>query len=390
MSEYDSHFRQLAKDALVPTTEDEINAEFDKVRTDSGLTITNANAFGPFWRFVKAAATTAAAWLIEFVITSVLPQAFVITATGVYLDIHARAVGLTRKSATKAIGVIAFNRASTSGTLIIPIGTVIQSISIDGHTYKLITTAEGVFNDTVASINIAVEAMGTGEAYNLAGGYYTVLVAAIEGVTVLNAPDWLTSPGANQEKNEDLRSRIKNQYSAVGQWHTDAVYRSIITSFKSVTIDNVYFDHEPIRKNGGADAYILLNTGNAPQSFIDEIQSEITDKGNHGHGDDLKIFPMPETTHNVVATVWPIAGLSASENTALLNNVEQFIRCAFRENTDYKPTQTLPWDFFSFSLLSQELHDQFPNLKNVGFDLTHIDSAMDIPRLNTLTVNQHA
>ena len=61
----------------------------------------------------------------------------------------------------------------------------------------------------------------------------------------------------------------------------------------------------------------------------------------------------------------------------------------FRENSDYAATQTKPWSVFSFSRLADELHGEFNLLNNVAFNLTHIDSAMDIPRLGTLTVAEH-
>jgi hypothetical protein len=132
----------------------------------------------------------------------------------------------------------------------------------------------------------------------------------------------------------------------------------------------------------------MLETGNPGPEFIANIQSEITDNGNHGHGDDLQVFAMPETTHNPTATVWPADNLTAAQITQLLTDVENFTRAAFRENADYTATKTRPWSTFSFSKLGQELHAEFSQLKNVAFDLTHIDSAMDIPRLGTLTVQQ--
>ena len=106
MTEHNADFTALARDADLPVTPAEINAEFDALREQEGLTITNANAFGPFWRFVNAAATRAAEWLLNFIITGVLPQALVKTATGTLLELHAWAVHLTRKPAANAVGVI--------------------------------------------------------------------------------------------------------------------------------------------------------------------------------------------------------------------------------------------------------------------------------------------
>ena len=388
MSQQD--FEQLARDAGVPTTDEAINAEFDALREQEGLTITNASAFGPFWRFVMAAATSAAKWLIDFIVTSVLPQAFVKTATGTMLELHAWAVNLTRKQSAVAAGNIEFTRASSAGDLVIPAGTVVQSQAINGSVYSLQTLAETTIPDGVDVQLIACEAMEPGAAYNLGTGYYTVLPDGIDGVTVTNLADWLTTPGADTETDDELRDRVRNQYSAINQWHTDAVYTAIIAGFPGVATENVYFEHDAPRGPGTANAFVLLETGNPDGPFIASIQSEITDEGNHGHGDDLQVFAMPETTHNLTATVWFLETVDTADKAALLSDVENIIRCAFRENTNYSVTKAQPWDVFSFSTLGEEIHSLMPEVKNLVFSPGYINSSMDIPRLDVLTVAENA
>ena len=391
MTDHTADFEALASDAGLPVTEAEINAEFDKLREGAGLVISNTSAFGPFWRFINAAVTSATQWLVGFIITTVLPQAFVKTATGVFLELHAWAVNLTRKLAVKAVGTIEFTRIDTAGELVVPVGVVVQSTVINGQVYSLVTTAGATFLDGNATLDVAVAALGDGAAYNLGAGYYSVLPEAVNGVaSVTNTATWLTKPGTDTEKDDDLRDRIRNQYTAINQWHTDAVYTAIIASFDGVTTNNVYFNSDAPRGPGTADAYIMLEQGDPTAQQLADIQSEITDKGNHGHGDDLLLKAMPASGHNITATVWPVDNFGTANTAQLLTDVENFIRCAFRENTSYTPTKTQPWALFSVSDLGRELHAQFPNLKNVGFDLTHIDSALDIPRLNTLTVAQNA
>lgn len=383
-------FNQLASDAGVPTTEADINAEFDALRIEEGLTITNESAFGPFWRFVTAAATTAAQWLVNFLVTSVLPQAFVKTATGSMLDLHSWAVNISRKAAAVALGEIIFSRADTVGDLVIPEGTEIQSTEINGQVFSLVTVAEVTVADGVASQAVAVQAAEGGSAYNLAENYYTVLVDPITDVTVTNGSGWLTTPGADEETDDDLRERVRNQYSAINQWHTDAVYTAIIASFDGVATSNIYFEHDAPRGPGTANAFVLLETGNPSVPFIASIQSEITDNGNHGHGDDLQVFAMPETDHDLGVTVWFVDTVAPGDKAALLTEVENIVRCAFRENTAYDVTKAQPWDVFSFSTLGDDLHRLVPELKNVAFDLGYIDSSMAIPRLDTLTVAENA
>lgn len=387
MSEHATDFEQLISDAGIPTTEESLKTEWETIADGENLDIQNDSKYSPFWRVVTAIFTKPVLWLIQLMSGHVLPNAFVKTASGVFLDILAWGVDLVRKLAAKVQGNLTFNRSDTAGTLAIPVGTVVQSAEINGKVYSLVTTEEGTFGDGVASIDVAAEALETGAAYNLSGGYYTVMPEPVAGVdSVTNASDWITSPGADTEKDEELRLRCKNQFTALNQYHTDAVYLAMITSFDNVNVGNVYFEHDAPRGPGTANCYVMFDIGNPSAAFLAPIEQFIMDQGNHGHGDDLQLFPMPETQHDLVATIYPVSNLSAQQQTDLQTGVEQFVRAAFRENGDYTPTLTNPFSRFSFSRLSQELHEAFPNLADVEFNLSSIQSELEIPRLNSLTV----
>lgn len=386
----DPAFKALADDAGLPTTDEAINAEFDKLRDEAGLHISNTSAFSPFWRFVRAAATTAVTWLVDFLLNVVLPQRFVRYATDEVLDIHASDVSLSRKPGAKAVIAISFTRTTTDTQLTINAGAVVQSLPINGTVYQLLSVADYTFAVGEASANIDCEAEAIGAAYNLAEGAYIQLADGVEGVTVNNGVDSLTIPGADVETNDELRDRIRNQFSAINQWHTDAVYRAIIAGFDGVSTDNVFFEHDAPRGPGTANAYVMLEQGNPSAAFIADIQAEITDNGNHGHGDDMGVYAMPESNHNIVATVWFELGTDETIKSEALLTIDQLIRCAFRQNTAYDVSQVRPWDVFSFSKLGNELHTLLPPLKNIDFNHGFINSSMDIPRLNTLTVVEHA
>ncbi|MCZ7024342.1 baseplate J/gp47 family protein, partial [Salmonella enterica] len=79
-------------------------------------------------------------WLINFVSGTVLPNFFVKTAVGKWLDMLAWAVNVERKGATKAKGVLLFTRDVAGGVLELPAGVLVQSAAINGHIYQLITT----------------------------------------------------------------------------------------------------------------------------------------------------------------------------------------------------------------------------------------------------------
>jgi uncharacterized phage protein gp47/JayE len=207
-------------------------------------------------------------------------------------------------------------------------------------------------------------------------------------VQVVNLDGWLASPGSDAELDEDLRLRTRNQFSAVNQWHTDAVYRALIAAFPGVSANGVYFEHGAPRGPGSANAYVLFQADVPADSYLVQINTRIMDEGNHGHGDDLLVMVMPETFHSVELKVWPKSNQTAQGLADLKANIALFVRAAFRESTgsDYAPTLTWPQSRFSFSRLTEELHEQFPGIESLKFFNDDILSALDIPRLKSLDV----
>lgn len=385
----DVDFKKALADAGIPTTEAGLRAAWESEATAQGSLLSNTSAYSPFWRVVNALVTKPVLWLLEFVSGTVLPNFFVKTARDSWLDMLAWQVNVERKAATRAEGVILFTRSTTAGALEVPAGTRVRSVSINGNVYELATLAAASFADGQAQREIAVRAVAAGSGYNLAPGYYAILPEPVTGIVqVVNAENWLTQPGTDKEPDDDLRLRVRNQYSAVNQWHTDAVYRAMITSFQGVRADGVYFEHNAPRGPGSANAYVLFEADTPAESYLEQINAYINDQGNHGHGDDLQVLAMPETLHDVSLTVWPKATVGAEQHAALQAEIELFIRAAFRESTasDYQPTLTYPQSRFSFSRLGEELHQQFPGIDSLSFANADIVSELAIPRLQSLTV----
>lgn len=385
-------FKQALSDAGIPTTEEGLRQAWESEVTAQGSALSNTSAYSPFWRIVTALVTKPVLWLITFISGTVLPNFFVKTATGAWLDMLAWAVNVERKGATKAKGVLLFIRLAAGGALEVPAGTVVQSAAINGHIYQLVTTAVGQFTDGAMQLEIPVEAVDTGSGYNLAPGYYAILPTPVPGIAqVVNADGWLSSPGADPEADNELRLRVRNQFSAVNQWHTDAVYRALITAFPGVRPDGVYFQHGAPRGPGSANAYVLFEADVPAATYLEQINDHIRDQGNHGHGDDLLVMEMPETLHAIQLEVWPRSTLTAEQRQTLLENIELFVRAAFRESTttDYQPTQTYPQSRFSFSRLGEELHKQFPGIESLHFANADIVSELTIPRIQSLQVVPH-
>lgn len=382
-------FEEVLKDSGMPVTEEEVQARFDAIVAEEGM-ITNTSRMSPFWRLVKAIVTAPVMWLKDALITVVLTNMYVATAGGKMLRLLAWAVNITPKPATAAEGVIRFFKTDAKATTTVKAGTLVQTERINGRVYVLATVADVVIASGVASALVAVKATGTGGAYNLAPGYYRILPVAVDGISqVASEEDWLTKPGADEEKDDELRERCRNQFNLVGNYHTDAVYRSMIAQVAGLSIDRIFFEHEAPRGPGTANAFLLLDSGVASAPFIDAVNDYINTQGHHGHGDDMQCFAMPETRHDLGVTVYvpSVSNMTADEVKVLKAGVENLVRCAFRENTDFNVKKTWPYSRFSFSQLGRELHKAFPQTDSVEFSLRDITSELNVPRLNTLTVS---
>ncbi|WP_319780790.1 baseplate J/gp47 family protein [Maridesulfovibrio sp.] len=381
-------YREMLKEAGVPTTEAEMNQIWKDLNTEQGSLIQNDSKWSPFWKLMNAIVTQPSKWLVDLLAETALPNTFLKTASGIWLDIFAWGVDLKRKEATAARGMLQFTRVNSVGSLTIPAGTVIETPSISGYVYRLITAEEATAADGELFLDVPATAEQTGSAYNLGPGYYSILPRPIPGIAaVKNEREWQTVPGADQEKDEPFRLRCQNQFSAVGQYHHDAAYTADIALFAGIRTDYIYFEHGAPRGPGSANAFIMIDSGQPSHDFVDAINSYIRDNGHHGHGDDMLCFPMPLIALNFGVTVYPVANLTDEKKEALRQSVEDFIRCAFRENSNYEVTKVFPFSRFSLSLLDRELHDYFPDLLSIEFNRTgDILSNMDLPRLDSLTV----
>ncbi|EJY8342114.1 baseplate J/gp47 family protein [Cronobacter sakazakii] len=381
-------FEEVVKASGMPVTKEALRERFNGIVQEEGL-ITNTSSMSPFWRLITAIVTTPVLWLKDVLVGTVLANMFVATASGQMLRLLAWAVNVTAKPATAAQGVIRFYKADAGAVVTVKAGTLIQTERINGTVYELATTADFTLAAGVASALIPVQATATGGAFNLAPGYYRILPVAVDGIShAVNETDWLTVPGADEESDDELRERCRNQFNLVGNYHTDAVYRSMIASVAGLSIDRIFFEHEAPRGPGTANAYLLLDTGVTSDPFIEAVNDYITTQGHHGHGDDMQCFAMPETRHVLAVTLYVrnLANLTDEEQSALRTGAENLIRCAFRENNEFDVKKTWPFSRFSFSNLGRELHRQFAAIDSLAFSLTDIVSGLNVPRLDTLTV----
>lgn len=383
-------FMALLVKSGVPTTEEAMEVELKKEVEAAGSLITNDSDVSPFWRLVRAVVITPALWLIRILLAGhVLPASFAATATDSYLDLKAWDVDLTRKPAQKTRGIVNFTKVNPAEATTIPDDVWITTERINGTIYRVKPMQAVVSPAGEAVARVICEAEFAGVAWNLAPGYYNLLSKPITGILSArnSEKEWITTQGADAESNDALGLRIKNQFSAVGRYHIDAIYRSMLASVAGIRADHIFFEHDAPRGPGTANAFILLEVGTTPASLIEKLNDYVNNQGNHGHGDDLQVMAMPETEHSLHLELWPVENLAAEQRLALVNEVKMLIQAAFRQSADYPAvTRTWPQSRFSLSQLGRELHQAFPEIKSLHFTELDIVSGLEIPRLAAIEV----
>jgi len=388
MNETEQYFLDRAAESGIPVTAEAIEQDLQAEADAAGITFNNPSEYSPWWRFLRAVTVNPVQQLLAFLISHVMPNLFVKTATGQYLDMHGDSRNVPRKGEATLHGRITFNRDSIGATLDVPAGTWITTAPINGKTYRVQTIADAQFSATQYTLDIDVQAAEPGAGYNLAANYFVILEKPITGITsVNNGDDWITSPGADTELDDDYRDRIRARFTAISEWHVNDVYKNIISEFAGIDYDRIYIDHTAApRGPGSADALVLFDAGVPGSDYLQDVNDHITNHGHHGHGDDLQVKPMTETQHDIAAALHLAAGTSADRTAQIIAQAENIIRCAFRENTDYDTIKTWPYARFSMARLADEITRRLPDVNSVEFTTGDITSGLTIPRLQSLNI----
>jgi hypothetical protein len=375
-----SLFENILKSANIPTTKEELKESWNQVATDNNSPYNNNSEYSPFWRVVSELVTTPVLWILKLIIDVVMPNFYLKTATLDWVvDFKGWELELNRKPAARAKGYVTFSRAERDYQLTIPSGTRIETALINGNKYVLLTVNDVIMPVGEARVSVDVEAEHEGAAYNLAEGYYKILVEPIVGVTVSNPNDWITRPGADKETNQEYALRIRNEIGAKGNWNSDASYRSIISSFPGIGAEDVFFEHGAPRGPGTANAHILFDVNAPANQYLQDIHDYIYEQGYHGHGDDLQLFSMAEQAVDITLDIFLFPNLTDARRSELESQIPLFIGAAFRQNKAFEVTLTLPNNRFSFSRLTEELHQQFPEIKSLDFENDDILTGFWVP-----------
>ena len=236
-----------------------------------------------------------------------LRQAFIQTANGEYLDLHAEQKAITRKPAYKAVGSITFYRETeATSDISIPIGTI---CSTHGENAKrFITTENAVLRVGESSVTVSAQAENSGKDYNCASNTVTVMVTAPQGI-ISATNDVEFTGGADIEDDESLRKRLKNAYSDISNGANTAFYREVALRHADIGDANAI---ARLRGRGTVDVAVFSASNTAPsQQIIDEVK-EMLDRARE-IGTDVSVYAAQEIALPIRISVLASVGYSKDE-----------------------------------------------------------------------------
>lgn len=132
--------------------------------------------------------------------------------------------GLERNTASSSVGTVTWTEGSAS-SYTIPAGTVLEGTGPDGATFSATTTVAAVSD---AGRPIPVQAVSTGRATNVPAGSLTAPSSAFTAdptATVTLASRM--AGGADDEKDEQFRARLRLYYNTLSEATRSAVIRAV-------------------------------------------------------------------------------------------------------------------------------------------------------------------
>ena len=209
-------------------------------------------------------------------VKTVMQQSFVQTATGSWLDLKVREMGIFRKVAIKTKVYLTFTCQSPAAqNITIPAGTICKSQKDSGgNDYRFITTEETVLEEGQTSVQVVAEAELPGKSWNVGQDSITRMVTRVTGIhAVTNGVGFLIREGSDPESDEQLRERAITKWETLGLGGTRGAYRNWALSVPGVIAASV-LDDFPFGP-GTVGVVILGENGAHSAELINEVHQYI-------------------------------------------------------------------------------------------------------------------
>ena len=190
-------------------------------------------------------------------VQTVTSQSWVETATGEWLDLKVKEVGITRLPAEKAQVYLTFSAdEAPEENIVIPANTICKSEKDEeGNEYRFYTMEEAVLEAGEMSVVVLAEAEEVGSEYNVGEGTITRMVTPVAGISAVANIDWedttvdppitvsyLKQEGTDEEADEQLRLRAIGTWEAIGIGGTRVAYKTWALSAPGVVAASVLDD----------------------------------------------------------------------------------------------------------------------------------------------------
>lgn len=243
---------------------------------DLKFRITNLRVGGVFYTLLEM--TNQGLVDLYGLIKTIVPQLYIDTATGQWLDFKAAGREVYRRPPQKTQGNVIFGRNAAAGNIVISVDSIVATpIDRYGDRMKYLVYAQTVLQEGTLEVAVPCEAEFEGDQYNVGSGQITELITNIPGIDyVRNDEGWISREGTDEEGDESLRARGKGKWSELSVGGGRDAYISWAKSITGVAVVEVDDNHP--RGQGTVDVIITSSAGVPTQDLINQVQTYINTK----------------------------------------------------------------------------------------------------------------
>ncbi len=208
----------------------------------------------------------------------VLDWGFTQTTHGEYLDRKGQEMGISRRPAVSAAGIL-----TVTGEVgaIIPTGTQVNTPSTDNAPAVFFKTAQDAVIGPNGSVDVPIEAVEPGVSGNVASGAIILLAEPVPGVTAVINKD-ATTGGLDEEDDEPYRNRMleaADKDEGDGNISDYEIWTKEVPGVGYVLVDPLWHGPNTVR------IVILDQGGNIPSENLVNAVQEHLDPGSRGRGE---------------------------------------------------------------------------------------------------------
>ncbi|MGN1131684.1 MAG: baseplate J/gp47 family protein [Ruminococcus sp.] len=198
-------------------------------------------------------------------------QMFPSTATGNYLDYHAKERGLSRRGSNCASGYVYFTLEYAIDTdVTIPSGTKLTTLG--KNPLRFVTTGTGVIKSGTTYTKVHTVAEKGGKEYNVPANAICAAITTIKNINVIKNLEPMTG-GTDEESDDELRERLLYLYRNHNNGTNIAYYKALAESVDGVHSAGVVPRNRGV---GTVDIFIAKDASTADSALISKVQSIVS------------------------------------------------------------------------------------------------------------------